>query len=300
MERRFGSEKISTNNHIHMNVLHSNSNKPCGYESYYYNLKPTFDMLSLETPQITVDTIQSNQPSLLLEQLQRPPQIQPQLQSAKVPDDPVKKSVLRVARELATANNVLMMCRTIEENFSYLDDQCVDKFIALANSQKSGNQMISTICAQDPTEEYEFYKQTDVESSLDDIQIIFEGEAGDENIGHFICIFYEAERQIVFVYDSLYRKKLSRRALKILRARYPNYVGYVFILPKTTQPDGQTCGVFAIAYATSLLYGVDPAKYELYLNPACIDSTKDLRMHLSNMLRNNDITLFPSDDSDEY
>lgn len=67
-----------------------------------------------------------------------------------------------------------------------------------------------------------------------------------------------------------------------------------FVKPKEKQPDSKSCGVFAIAYATCILFGMDPAEYNPKLNPAHGDHSMNLRRHLADMLRNNRLQLFPS------
>lgn len=110
----------------------------------------------------------------------------------------------------------------------------------------------------------EQYERTPEEAHLDDVQILFEGRFGPKSIGHYICIHYRANEQKVYVYDSLYSKKISQRSSNIIEKRFQS-VKVEFVRPRTLQPDGCSCGVFAAAYATTIILGENPAEYSLFL-----------------------------------
>lgn len=134
------------------------------------------------------------------------------------------------------------VCATILNPFTYLYDDCVDKFINLVvESCPQYAEMKSVLYCQNPEE----YTRIGIEQCVDDIQIIFEDGT-----------------------------KIS------------------FVEPRTLQPDLMSCGVFAIANATSIIFGVNPADYPLLLRDQG-DRTMPLRQHLVQMLRTKQLALFP-------
>lgn len=155
--------------------------------------------------------------------------------------------------------------------------------------------MISTIYAQRPS------KYLPVARDRDDLQIIF--TAPKErlySIGHYIVAHFVAAENVVKIYDSLHGggghgRVLRSEEMNILRRLYPGRQ-IMFVEPATKQPDGSSCGVFAIANATSIILGRDPATHGLKLLNATRrrDNTMALRNHLAQMYRRNQIELFPS------
>jgi len=93
--------------------------------------------------------------------------------------------------------------------------------------------------------------------------------------------------QIHNIYDSLCSKSLKRDVInQIADYSYCKEAELVInIMPVQQQRNGVDCGVFAIAFASSLAFGEDP----------CIttyDTTK-MRDHLISCLEKNEITVFP-------
>ena len=58
------------------------------------------------------------------------------------------------------------------------------------------------------------------------------------------------------------------------------------IINLLAQPNAYDCGIYAIAYATELAYGSDPAK--------CLWNSEAMRLHLLTCLENNKLTRFPT------
>lgn len=109
--------------------------------------------------------------------------------------------------------------------------------------------MISTIYAQRPS------RYQPISGDRDDLQIIFSGNV--LSIGHYIVAHFVAEENIVRIYDSLYGNGEHGRVIQteewdILHRLYPGRE-VRFIEPATKQPDGCSCGVFAIAYESILI-----------------------------------------------
>ena len=125
-------------------------------------------------------------------------------------------------------------------------------------------------------------------SDFDDIQIVLSDD-------HYVVTFSKAQSNEVFVYDSLYkhRKQLTESQLNILRKFYPGK-RYIFKRPATLQPDWDSCGVFAIAYVTTLLFGLDPCTYTLGSKPHDKSLLILLRAHLEKIINSKVIEPFPS------
>ncbi|KAL5246448.1 hypothetical protein ACI65C_013856 [Semiaphis heraclei] len=108
--------------------------------------------------------------------------------------------------------------------------------------------------------------------NVDDFQILYDGSIGNDAIGHW----------------------LSYHCIIILDILYPSKSNVVF-KSVIKQPDGYSCGVFAIAFATSLKFGRNPSD-ECYIidynNMIC--KTWTLRNHLNNILVSTLLQPFPT------
>ncbi|KYN19699.1 hypothetical protein ALC57_07925 [Trachymyrmex cornetzi] len=100
------------------------------------------------------------------------------------------------------------------------------------------------------------------------------------------AVFYD--RKHIFIYDSLNRKTLHNQHKQFLEKLFPTYDfdnNPVKFPEVHRQPNYNDCGVFAIAFATSLLFNIKPDKvtYEHKL----------MRLHLIKILETNVIEHFP-------
>lgn len=95
------------------------------------------------------------------------------------------------------------------------------------------------------------------------------------------------------MYDNLYHA-LNDNLFEILDILYSSKSSVVF-KSVIKQPDGYSCGVFAIVFATSLIFGRNPSD-ECYIidynNMIC--KTWTLRNHLNNILVSTLLQLFPT------
>ena len=64
-----------------------------------------------------------------------------------------------------------------------------------------------------------------------------------------------------------------------------SYIGLVNV-PVQQQLNGSDCGVFAVAFSTSLVYGFDPQDYTFDI--------PIMRRHLCQCLRMGELTMFPT------
>lgn len=197
------------------------------------------------------------------------------------------------ARQASVAANFRQRCTEIRTPRFYLEDIHVDVFMSMVNRNTAFDMI--TVLAMQSDWSLEHYERPPEEAHLDDVQILFEGLAGPQNLGHFICIHYRSEERKIYVYDSLYWQRISQNSLNILDIRYPGYSKPLqFVKPKTKQPDGISCGVFASAYATTIILNENPAEYRLLLgSDRDYDTTLFLREHLADMLERNELSLFP-------
>lgn len=140
----------------------------------------------------------------------------------------------------------------------------------------------------------DFYQQFST-TTKDDIQILSGGRLGHPNaVAHYICICYKHRHHIVYIYDSLYRLKLTKRHKEIIQKLYPAAITFKQKKAATLQQDSTSSGLFAIAYATALMKGLDPTTYPLKLNTTKgADQSSFMRQHLINILKTKKLTLFP-------
>lgn len=106
--------------------------------------------------------------------------------------------------------------------------------------------------------------------------------------GHWICSYYDTKN--IFIYDSLNSKRLHEREKQFLTKLFPTYdfITYSVQFPTVQQqPNAIDCGVFAIAFAVSLLFNIKPDKVRYDLNL--------MRPHLIKMFESNVIEHFPQD-----
>nr|AAR99848.1 hypothetical protein 5 [Hyposoter didymator ichnovirus] len=118
------------------------------------------------------------------------------------------------------------------------------------------------------------------------IQILHSSEGIDNRGGHWVCAYYDTH--FIFILDSLNRKKLHPHHKLYLQRLFPTYpfdqrpVKFPVV---TNQPNSSDCGVFAIAFAISLFFGIKPEtiQYEV----------KNMRQHLLGIFDTGIISHFP-------
>jgi len=105
--------------------------------------------------------------------------------------------------------------------------------------------------------------------------------------GHWVCSYYD--RKNIFVYDSLNTKKLHKHHEEFLKRLFPyNFEKYSIKFPIVQhQPNSNDCGVFAIAFAISLLFNIKPEKVKY--------NHSLMRSHLIKIFETNIIEHFPQD-----
>lgn len=139
--------------------------------------------------------------------------------------------------------------------------------------------------------------------SKDDIQIVqYEEVPRDPESRRVVCVHYANNK--LTIYDPLYRngKTLNTNLGTILRKLYPFVWSddgsrpprIAFVRPGTLQPDDVSSGLLAIAYATALMFNIDPKDLKLRLASSG-DPVFFLKQHLEQIFHQWRITLFPRD-----
>lgn len=188
----------------------------------------------------------------------------------------------------AVDNNEIILMKRIETQLSSnrecVSDDVIDRFIKIVNNEA----WFSVLCYQ--VLEFEHYEDRS-QSGLDDIQIIFKKPPEGSDIGHYVCVYFNYAEDCVYVYDSLYFDNLDDRQKEILGVLYPGK-RVKHMRPLTRQPDGTSCGVMAIAYATMLMNGRRPENTALQIDRVN-RTTMPLRSHLKRILLEREIMEFP-------
>ncbi|XP_031628283.1 uncharacterized protein LOC116344049 [Contarinia nasturtii] len=127
-----------------------------------------------------------------------------------------------------------------------------------------------------------------------DIQILY-SNLNLSDAGHYTCVFYDAYYKTVYIYNRLYdiTNAIADEHFPIIENRYPMRDHEVCVKPKTEQYDEISSGLFAIAYATTLILEKDPSSYTFKMNVNYSDKSIHLREHISEMFQAKELSLFP-------
>ena len=172
-----------------------------------------------------------------------------------------------------------------------LSDESINCFADIVNREYNGTyEMIDITFNQNP-ELYELFVKP--RNETDDVQVFYGGALNRENaVGHYICVFYKHSERRVYIYDPLMLKSLLPTQRQIINFLYPMAKFLRYVKPKTKQPDSTSCGVFSIAYATSLILGKDPKHTSLKLGGDG-DRSLSVRDHLKKIMQDEKLSLFP-------
>lgn len=200
--------------------------------------------------------------------------------------DSVDMANARAAIEAVQRNYVEERAASIQEirtRNDYLRDEHIELFLNSVNANHDF-QMQTTLYAQNKA----MYKK--MSRNVDDIQILYVGNVGPNEIGHYICIHYRSMNRTLYVSDPMASRECLNDYMDVVRRRYPYALEIEFRRAKTLQPDFVSCGVFACAYATTIVLNKDPSTYPLKLDP----EVAALREHLASMLEENELRLYPT------
>lgn len=174
----------------------------------------------------------------------------------------------------------------ITSEYKFLNHESIDFFIEIAMEQFKNIKMYP-VTNYHSIDKYLPHNP----STIDDVQILYSGDIGSENSGHAVCIYYEASSQNVFVYDSIMRTSINSIEQEIIQKLYPYNTGYMFRRPKTRQGLSESCGIYAITYATALLLKKDPVDFEFKSNDVYGEDALYLRIYILNMFANRKLIL---------
>lgn len=181
-----------------------------------------------------------------------------------------------VLKEVATEDKCLM-------------DVSINYFVDIVNEHFNAQRMYYEFNYQ-IIDNYNPYNSTEI----DDVQILYGGIVRIGAVGHWICTYYKASTQQLYVYDSLNRKFLTPVQNVIVRRLYPQRKGHIiYAKPKDTQRDDTSCGMFSIYYATTLLLEQNPEDINIKMNHVYGDSSLYMRLHLLKMFANRKLAMFP-------
>lgn len=118
------------------------------------------------------------------------------------------------------------------------------------------------------------------------IQILFQPGDGikeSDVVGHWLCTYFDGA--VNHIYDSLNQTNIHQYCEAYIQKMYTANIHNVFNIVQH-QLNMYDCGVFAMAFATSLYFGRDP-QHEIY-------EVGKMRKHAAKILKHRQLELFPS------
>ena len=174
---------------------------------------------------------------------------------------------------------------TIRKNITtpgkWLDDQDLDTLLEVLRHNSSFDILsVHCIVPQNFSRVHELQNENDV-------QII-----GGNCINHWCCYYYDDTKLIILEsWREPEYEDLSNDEKQFIQVRYPKLsTKKVHSKLVQMQPNGSTCGIYAAAFATSLVLGKDP-RYETYSRDA-----KKMRKHFAEIISSQKVLLrsFPA------
>lgn len=319
MISKLNSKEITTNENTQIDVVFTNFDRViCGtYESYFSDHKPVFCTLNAIKPlkinlgkivKPQLKSIQHHAERINIQAVPILPTIKPLNLNVLTEDYSDKKSLLDEIIDIPDVNDdelyslqqaaaqtemdrLNTIVRDITRPGSMLKDLSIDWFVDnLINANREIPFNMKPTVYKQRIERY-----TEADRTRDDLQFIFSGHWS--TVGHYILVHFVAAENVVKIYDSLHGRGTHGRSLEldenaVISRLYPG-VRTEFVRPATTQTDGVSCGVFAIAYATTIILGENPANYQLQMNIDHTDQTIVLREHIEKIYLNRSLELFP-------
>lgn len=167
---------------------------------------------------------------------------------------------------------------------NYIEDDCVNKFheILANNTNYCPANSVYELLVPDLRRQVQ-----PISPDQEHLQLLFRDSNGTDielaAVGHWVCIHHiDGELR---VYDSLY-DNLTHLQSACIAALFPHAPKVVFPSVQK-QTNGVDCGVFAIAFATSIALGEDPC--------GRVFDTSTMRPRLYEMLQREALMSFPSE-----
>lgn len=260
-------------------VFHANSSIENGHYISYYKIRSTWFEFNDETFKISEWPKKPNQFTvffLILKKCSNPFNL-PSNKTEKISinNNDKRNHIISISSEdEISPDNELEKIRMkndpIENDilkcYTYLTSASIFLVIKLINTNSSYNIQSPTGC------QYKPMRYVPAPPNKNDIQILFKPGAMPEDIGHWICIFYNQNDNMIAIYDSLYENKnLCKLHMQILKVIYPhlNVTNKKLVFERIIQkqPDTISCGIFASAYAVMLALNYNPTHILLNGNP---------------------------------
>lgn len=164
----------------------------------------------------------------------------------------------------------------IKEN-DYLSIDTIEKLHEILGRQTTFEPQSVSLMREDLYDEI-------VSISQPHIQIL--ADVDTEEVGHWICIHYNGD--MLYLYDSFnsdHDMNLTYQQLLYIRHLFPARCPPIAYKKVKQQENAVDCGVFAIAFATTLALGLDPCEQDY--------DTGKMREHLLTILETTTLTPFP-------
>lgn len=177
---------------------------------------------------------------------------------------------------------------SIIANSQFLEDEHIDYFALLLH-----NQFHYAIRESWYVQHPEVIEQLD--ANKEHIQILHSRDTNytfNENekysTDHWVCSYYDTKR--IYIFDSANRKQLHEKHKIFLEKLYPGFTfnsNTIEFPDVQKQPNNYDCGVYAIAFATSLALGEWP------INSSFLFDHNQMRNHSIKLFKHNIIISFP-------
>ncbi len=164
----------------------------------------------------------------------------------------------------------------IKEN-DYLSTDTIEKFHEILGRQTTFEPQSVSLMRDDLYDEI-------VSMSEPHIQILCDTDT--EEVGHWICIHYNGD--MLHIYDSFNSGRtmnLTDQQLLYIERLFPALCPRIEYKKVKQQENAVDCGVFAIAFATTLALGLDPCEQDY--------DTGKMREHLLTIMETTILTPFP-------
>lgn len=162
----------------------------------------------------------------------------------------------------------------------------INMFIEFVNIAYDHGQTFHKMVKPYTPRNYKRYHQMD--ESRDDIQIIY-FESDRNGIRYYFIVHYDHLERVLYIYDSSKHNNIIRPEVKDLLERlYPSVRsgGGGIISFAIIQPHNVPSGLFSIAVATALIFGISPKNIQL-------QSPEAVWRHLEQIFHQGKITPFP-------
>ncbi|XP_071572809.1 uncharacterized protein [Temnothorax nylanderi] len=189
------------------------------------------------------------------------------------------------ARRIINLDEVIIPISIVRQNVLFgneLTDESIDEFLRIVRQSTS---------FETQSVHYQGLPNIDASKSDKSLQIIGgKNQCSAEGIEHWRCIFCDGTK--LFVYDSIPGCTYDRLVLKereYIKRRYPKIRQSDIIFEKVdAQPDGTSCGIYAAAFATTIVNKGNPCNVKYSYE------VENMRQHFIKIIEEEHLSLFPT------